>query len=126
MMDPVTLSLPAAAALNCEPLQHYQTRTVSEMTLLSPRTTFSPLELNNKKGFLNNSAPCVVLLLRLHLLFSSFLQQRSRKQIKHGNWKNDWTFSLAEDGGELQVGGRTLCVFGGGLESRWREEGGGV
>lgn len=124
----MTLSLPAAAAaLNCELPQHYQTRTVTEMTLLSPRTTFSALELNNKEGLLNESAPCALLflLLGLHLVFASFLPQRSDyKQIKHGKWKNDWTFSLAEDGG-VSVGGKTVCVWGGAAKSRWREEGGG-
>lgn len=117
-MDPVTLSLPAAAAaLNCELLQHYQTRTVTEMTLLSPRTTFSAPELNNKKGLLSKSAPCALLFLSLglHLLFASFLQQRSDyKQIKHGNWKNDWTFSLAEDGGGVSWRQDSVCVCLGG------------
>ena len=114
-MDPVRLSLTAAAAaaaaaLSCELLHH--TRTVTEMTRLSPRTTFSALELNNKKGLLNQSAPCTLLfrLHRLHVVFAAFLHRCSDyKQIKHGNWKNNWTFLLAEDGGGgLSVGGRTL------------------
>lgn len=106
-MDPVTLSLPAAAAaaaaLNSETLQHYPTGTGTEMILLSPRsscTTFSALELNAKKGLPNQSSACALLFLLLQLVFACFLQERAAyKQIKHGNWKNDWTFSLAEDGG---------------------------
>lgn len=124
-MDPVSV-LAAAAALNCELLQHYQSRSATEMTLLSPHLTFSALQLNNKKGLLFKCARCTPLfpLLHLCLVFDSFLQQLlDYKQIQHGNWKNDWTFSLAEDRG-VSVGGRTLCVFGG-VKSRWREEGGG-
>ncbi|KAI9541942.1 hypothetical protein NQZ68_025076 [Dissostichus eleginoides] len=57
----------------------------------------------------------------LHIIITFIILQRSRKQIKHGNWKNDWTFSLAEDGGggscKLEAG---LCVcLGGG----WRAGG---
>lgn len=86
------------------------------MTPLSPRTTFSALELNNKKGLLDYCA-LLFLSLGLHLILASSLQQRSDyKQMKHGNWKNNWTFSLAEDlgvWGGVSVGGKTLCVFGG-------------
>lgn len=72
-MDRVTLSLPAAAAaLNYELPQHYQTRNVTEMTLLSPRRTYSPLEQNNNiKGLLNKSAPAHCFF--FHLVFVSFL-----------------------------------------------------
>lgn len=127
-MDPVTLILPAAATLNCELLQHYQTKTVTEMTLLSPRMTFSALELNNKGGLQTEDAPCALLFrsLGLHLVFASFILQRSGyKQIKNSNWRNDWTFLPAEDGGGV-VSWRqdSVCVWGGGVKSRWREEGG--
>ena len=125
-MDPVTLILPAAATLNCE-LLHYQTRTVTEMTLLSPRTTFSALELNNKEGLLTEDAPCALLFLSLgpHLVFASFMLQRSGyKHIKNSNWRNDWTFSPTEDGGGVSWRQDSVCVWGGGVKSRWREEGG--
>lgn len=65
------------------------------------------------------------------------MRRYHRKQTRHGNWKNNWTFSLAEDGGGregrgCQLEGRlTVCVLvavgeGGGEEQveRGGEEGG--
>lgn len=124
-MDPQTLSFPAAAAvLNCELLQHCQSRTGTEMTPLSPCATFSSLELNTKRGLVNKSALPFPLPPFL-LVFAALLQPDSDyKELNYySNWKNGWTFSLAEDWEGGSVGGRTLCVWGG-VESRWREEGG--
>lgn len=114
-MDPVSF-LAAAAALNCE---RYQSRSATEMTLLSPHSTFPALQLNNRKGLLFKCACCTLLLLLLHLclVFDSFQQQRSDyKQIQHGNWKNDWTFLLAEDRGCRLEAGLCVCLGGGGEE----------
>lgn len=120
-MDPQTLSFPAAAAvLNCELLQHCQSRTGTEMTPLSPCATFSSLELNTKRGLVNKSALPFPLPPFL-LVFAALLQPHSDyKELKHySNWKNGWTFSLAED----REGGvswrQDSCVFGG----EWRAGG---
>lgn len=125
-MDPQTLSFPAAAAvLNCELLQHCQSRTGTEMTPLSPCATFSSLELNTKRGLVNKSALPFPLPPFL-LVFAALLQPDSDyKELNYySNWKNGWTFSLAEDWEGGSVGGRTLCVWGGSgeqVERRGRE-----
>lgn len=115
-MDPVTASC-------CSAVSHFntnQTRTVTEMTPLSFPATFSALELNFKGGPPDYYV-LPFLLLGLQLIFAFSLQQRSNcKRMRHGNWKNNWTFSLAEDGGGCLLEAR-LCVFGGG---RWRRAGG--
>lgn len=84
---------------NCELLQDYQTRTVTEMNPHSSCSTFSPLKLNTYKGLLDYNM-LLFLLLRLQLmLISSLCKRCDYKQMKHGNWKNNWTFSLAGNGG---------------------------
>lgn len=116
-MDPLALSFPAAAVLNCELLQRCQSRTVTEMTPLSPCATFSSLEVKAKRGPLKKSAPCAWFFPRPLFLFASLLRPRSDcKQLKHrGNWKNGWTFSLAENrGGGVSWRQDSVCVWGGG------------
>lgn len=103
------------------------------MTPLSPCATFSSLELNTKRGLVNKSALPFPLPPFL-LVFAALLQPDSDyKELNYySNWKNGWTFSLAEDREGGSVVGRTLCVWGGSgeqVERRGREfrvGGGGV
>lgn len=70
-MDPVTLSLTAAAAeLGCGLPQHYHSRTEPETTLLSRSATFSALGSNNKKGSVFNAAHCLLFYPGFSLFFT--------------------------------------------------------
>lgn len=131
-MGPQTLSFPAAV-LNCELLQHCQSRTGTEMTPLSPCATVSSLELNTKRGLVNKSALPFPLPPFL-LVFAALLQPDSDyKELNYySNWKNGLTFSLAEDReGGVSWRQDSVCLGGSGeqVERRGREfrvGGGGV
>lgn len=76
-------------------------------------------------------AYCLFIFVIFVLFFAFLLELPDCKQVRHGNWKNNWTFSLVDGLGEA-VGGWTLCVFeglgwgGGGGEEQVERGGRGV
>lgn len=90
------------------------------MKPLSSSSTFFALELHDTDGLLDQCAPLVPSLHLRRLLAAPPRLWCDYKHLKHGNCKNNWSFSLAVDGG----GGASEAslVFGGDEE---RVEGGG-